>query len=47
MRESSAVSRERLLAIRESARAYRDDWLLAAEVGEMLGAAERPPEARA
>jgi len=47
MREAGAPSRERLLAIRESARAYRDDWLLAAEVGELVGTPERPPEARA
>jgi phenylalanine-4-hydroxylase len=36
LRESGALPRERLLAIREAARAYRDDWLLAAEVDELL-----------
>jgi phenylalanine-4-hydroxylase len=46
MRESGALSRERLLAIREATRSHAGDWLLAAEVDELLPRA-MPPEARA
>jgi phenylalanine-4-hydroxylase len=46
MRASGALSRERLLAIREAAGAHREDWLLAAEVDELLPRA-RPAQARA
>lgn len=39
MRERRDVDRARLAAIREAARAFPDDWLLAAEVDELLGPA--------
>ena len=42
-RGSGAAARDRLLAIRAAARAFEDDWLLAREVEELLGA-ERPDE---
>jgi phenylalanine-4-hydroxylase len=46
IREVGTSSRERLLAIREAAERWRDDWLLRAEVDELLapGAAARAPE---
>jgi phenylalanine-4-hydroxylase len=37
LREGGAPPRERLAAIREAAAAYPDDWLLRAEVDELLG----------
>jgi phenylalanine-4-hydroxylase len=37
LREAGAASRERLAAIREAAGAYPEDWLLRAEVDELLG----------
>jgi phenylalanine-4-hydroxylase len=40
MRESGAVDRARLGAVREAAAAWPDDWLLRAEVDELLGAPE-------
>lgn len=39
LRERGEATRERLLAIRDEAAPYRDDWLLRAEVDELLGAA--------
>jgi phenylalanine-4-hydroxylase len=36
IREGGAAARDRLLAIREAARAFADDWLLAREVDELL-----------
>jgi len=39
LRDGGAATRERLLAIREAARAFPGDWLLAAEVEELLPAA--------
>ena len=39
LRERGAPPRERLAAIREAAAAYPDDWLLRAEVDELLGPA--------
>jgi phenylalanine-4-hydroxylase len=37
-REGGAAVRDRLLAIREAAAAFADDWLLVREVDELLGA---------
>jgi phenylalanine-4-hydroxylase len=42
LRESGAATRERLLAIRAAAGAYPDDWLLRAEVDELLGPEPAP-----
>jgi len=36
LREAGTATRERLLAIRERATAFPDDWLLRAEVAELL-----------
>jgi phenylalanine-4-hydroxylase len=36
LRESGTATGERLLALREAAEQYRDDWLLRAEVDELL-----------
>jgi hypothetical protein len=49
MRERGEPDRARLLALREAAELYRDDWLLRAEVDELLapGAAAGAPAAGA
>jgi phenylalanine-4-hydroxylase len=38
MRESGRLDAARLAAVREAAAAWPDDWLLRAEVDELLGA---------
>jgi phenylalanine-4-hydroxylase len=43
LRERGEATPERLLAIREAAAEFEDDWLLATEVDELLGAAEGTP----
>jgi phenylalanine-4-hydroxylase len=47
LREGGGASRERLLALREAAEPHREDWLLRAEVDELLapGAAAGAPHA--
>jgi phenylalanine-4-hydroxylase len=46
LRESGEASRERLAAIRGEAAAFAEDWLLRAEVDELLPAPEDAAEAR-
>jgi phenylalanine-4-hydroxylase len=43
-RERGEATRERLLAIRAAAERFRDDWLLRAEVDELLAPAPAPAE---
>jgi phenylalanine-4-hydroxylase len=40
LREAGSATRERLLAIRDESSSFPEDWLLRAEVQEMLGAGE-------
>jgi phenylalanine-4-hydroxylase len=47
VRERGEATRERLLAIREAAEAFRDDWLLRAEVDELLSPPSTHEAARA
>ena len=43
LREAGGASRERLLAIRDAAERFGDDWLLRTEVDELLAGASASP----